>query len=494
MRPSAKARRVSARTVVLLLMLAWVGLIGGLTWYLADSQSRARRDVAQRLAMRASAAVEFASLYVQDIYAREHAQAGQALGAKRVSSQILARVASGLGFGASVLLDHDGRVLQAIPAKPGLVGRIITGPYPHLASAVAGKDAVSNVVPSAAHGVPVVAFAVPFASTSGTRIFSGAYDVSKTPLGAYLSHAIVVPGKRVYLVDASGSLIATSGPRPKAGTTLGQLDKRLVTQSRGHPTGAYDSAHGRQFFVSAAVAGTPWRMIVAVPESQLYSSVDGPSKWLAWVAVASLALAGLVIIMLGSRLLRSRERLAELNGELERLARIDPLTGLKNRRDIEETLVGALSSARRYESSLSVLLIDIDHFKDVNDTRGHQAGDAVLRSTAQTIAQALRTEDAVGRWGGEEFLAVLPHTDARGAVVIAERLRAQVARPGPGRSDPRAAMTVTIGVAEWASGGMDDLISRADHALYAGKDSGRDNVQLAPPEPHREAAAHVYQR
>jgi diguanylate cyclase (GGDEF)-like protein len=107
----------------------------------------------------------------------------------------------------------------------------------------------------------------------------------------------------------------------------------------------------------------------------------------------------------------------------------------------------------------------------------------VLISTGQTIQMALRTEDSVGRWGGEEFLAVLPHTDAEGALVIAERLRAHVARSAPASSDPRMAVTATIGVAVWASGGMDDLISRADHALYAGKTAGRNNVQISIADP-----------
>jgi diguanylate cyclase (GGDEF)-like protein len=146
-------------------------------------------------------------------------------------------------------------------------------------------------------------------------------------------------------------------------------------------------------------------------------------------------------------------------------------------------LTGALSAARRHQSSLAVLLIDIDHFKYINDTQGHQAGDAVLISTGQTIETALRTEDSVGRWGGEEFLAVLPHTDAEGALIIAERLRAHVARSAPAGSDPRMAVTATIGVAVWASGGMDDLISRADHALYAGKTAGRNNVQISIADP-----------
>jgi len=290
-----------------------------------------------------------------------------------------------------------------------------------------------------------------------------------------------VPGFRVYLVDATGHLIASSGPRPRGGVTLDQLEPHLAGLVPNHVSGTYTSARGRQFFVSAVVSGTPWRMVVAVPTAALYSSVNGASQSLAWIALVSLAIAG-GIILIGSRLLRSRRRLATLNGDLHRLARVDSLTGLRNRRDVEETLVSAVSAARRHESTLAVLLIDIDHFKHVNDVLGHQAGDAALIATGQTLQAALRAEDTIGRWGGEEFLAVLPQTDARGALIIAERLRAQVANPGPGRSDPRSVLTVTIGAAVWTAGGVYDLISRADDALYAGKTQGRNNVQLAAAE------------
>jgi diguanylate cyclase (GGDEF)-like protein len=222
--------------------------------------------------------------------------------------------------------------------------------------------------------------------------------------------------------------------------------------------------------------------VVDVPAAGLYRSLNGTSRTLAWIALAGLAVAGLLIIMLGSRLLRSRSRLTALNHDLDRLGRVDSLTGVRNRRDSEEALLGAVSAARRHETALAVLLIDIDHFKDINDRLGHQAGDAALIATAQTMQALLRTEDTIGRWGGEEFLVVLPHTDSEGALSIAERLRAEIAKPGQGDTDPRAALTVTIGIAVWSGGGVDDLISRADAALYNGKNQGRDNVQLAAAE------------
>jgi diguanylate cyclase (GGDEF)-like protein len=480
MEPRTKPRPARSRSaVVLAVALGWIVVMLALAQLLATSQAHARRDVAQRLAARTQAGAEFSSLYVKDLLAREREQAASWLTGRRPARLSLARSSQALGFSAALLVDRGGRVLQAAPAQPDVMGVTITGLDPYLAPALAGRATISNVVQSAI-GLPVVATAVPFATASGRRVLSGTFDVSKSPLGGYMRHVIVVPGHRVYLVDATGNLIASSGPPLSAGETLSQPESRLAQLVRVKRSGTYSSTHGNQFFVTAGIAGTPWRIVVVVPQAQLYISVDGASKWLAWVALAGLAVAGLLINMMGLRLVRSRKRLATLNADLQRLARVDVLTGLSNRRDIEETLIGALSAARRHQSNLAILLIDIDHFKRVNDTRGHQTGDAVLTATGHALEMALRTEDSVGRWGGEEFLAVLPNTDAEGALVIAERLRAHAAKPGPGSADPRDAITVTIGAACWQSGGMDDLISRADHALYAGKSAGRNNVQLSP--------------
>ena len=483
MQPRAKPSPARARGAVMLAVaLGWIVVMLALAELLATSQAHARRDVAQKLALRTQAGAEFSSLYVKDILAREREQAASWLTVRRPARLSLARASEALGFSAALLVDRGGRVLQTAPARPGFMGVAIVGLYPYLAAVIAGRAVVSNVVQSAI-GLSVVATAVPFATASGRRVLSGTFDVSKSPLGGYMRHVIVVPGHRVYMVDATGNLIASSGPPLTAGETLSQPESRLARLVRVEPSGSYSSTDGGQFFVSAGIAGTPWRLVVVVPETQLYISVDGASKWLAWVAFSGLAVAGLLINMMGLRLVLSRKRLATLNADLQRLARVDVLTGLSNRRDIEETLIGALSAARRHQSSLAILLIDIDHFKRVNDTRGHQAGDAVLTATGQALEMALRTEDSVGRWGGEEFLAVLPNTDAQGALIIAERLRAHAAKPGPGSTDPRDAITVTIGAASWQSGGMDALISRADHALYAGKSAGGNTVQLSAANP-----------
>ncbi len=475
---------VRARGVITIIVCAWLGVMVAAAGVLAASQAHARHEAVQRLEARVASGAEFSSLYVNDILARERNQAATWL-TGRATPLGLDRAAGAVGFSASVLLGRRGQVLQAVPSRPGLVGHVITGRYPQLAAALAGRAAVSNVGPEAALGNPVVAFAVPFQTPSGRRVFSGAFNVSRTPLGAYMSHVIVISSRRVYLVDAAGNVIASSGAHLPGRETLGQTNPRLARALATASSGSYASAHGGQVFVSVPVSGTPWRLVAAVSQSQLYASADG-FRWLAWLALAGWAVAGLLIVLLGSRLQRSRERLSRLNSELDRLARVDALTGARNRRDIEERLHAELSATRRHHTSLAVLLIDIDHFKHVNDTQGHQAGDAVLSATVNTIGSMLRAEDSLGRWGGEEFLVVLPQTDADGALAIAERIRAQVARPGSASGDERDTVTVTIGAATWTGGGVDDLISSADHALYAGKAAGRNNVQLASAEPHDE--------
>jgi diguanylate cyclase (GGDEF)-like protein len=167
--------------------------------------------------------------------------------------------------------------------------------------------------------------------------------------------------------------------------------------------------------------------------------------------------------------------------ELERLAFTDPLTGLLNRRRLIELAERELARSRRYGRALSLLMLDIDRFKLVNDRLGHEAGDAALCQVARTCSAMLRAGDLLARWGGEEFVTVLPETDAAGARRLAERLRAAVDGQ-PARQGSRAIpMTVSIGIAELAGedDGIATLVARADEALYAAKRAGRNLVLAA---------------
>lgn len=168
------------------------------------------------------------------------------------------------------------------------------------------------------------------------------------------------------------------------------------------------------------------------------------------------------------------------NRRLEALATTDPLTRVLNRRALRERLITEGDRARRYESSLSLLLIDIDHFKQINDTFGHLAGDSALRELGALLEEAVRTVDIVARYGGEEFVVILPETVTEGGVVFAERLRECVAsRAFDVGTEHPVHLTVSIGVATFPSASVtstEDLFARADEALYRAKSGGRNQV------------------
>jgi diguanylate cyclase (GGDEF)-like protein len=168
--------------------------------------------------------------------------------------------------------------------------------------------------------------------------------------------------------------------------------------------------------------------------------------------------------------LSERKRMEET---LTRLASTDPLTDVYNRGRIEELLRQEIARAGRYGQPFAVLLLDLDYFKKVNDRFGHSVGDTVLKEIAAAVQRQLRETDALGRWGGEEFLVLCPGTGQEEAVAIAERLRRLVEGLAFG-------VTISCGLTEYRHGDtVDVLINRADRALYGAKRDGRNTVRLA---------------
>jgi two-component system, cell cycle response regulator len=173
-----------------------------------------------------------------------------------------------------------------------------------------------------------------------------------------------------------------------------------------------------------------------------------------------------------------REQLLARETRLEQLVFNDELTGLWNRRFLQRRMAAELHAAHRHGHGLSVAMVDVDHFKAVNDHHGHGVGDAVLVAVAERLAAAVRTDDIIGRWGGEEFLAILPRIDTAGAHTAAERIRRCVAEAPVGRE--RIPITVSVGCATLAAErSADALLGRADDALYAAKRGGRNAVVVA---------------
>lgn len=171
--------------------------------------------------------------------------------------------------------------------------------------------------------------------------------------------------------------------------------------------------------------------------------------------------------------------LRDANSRLAEAARVDPLTGVLNRRGFTEEAEAEIARMARSGEGFSIVLSDVDHFKGFNDEYGHVCGDHVLKRVAKVLAQRTRDIDEIGRWGGEEFILLLPRTDAEGAAVLAEKLRDRVATTVYKFRGERMKLTMTFGVSAFRHGDtLDSCIARADTALYHGKKNGRDRVMI----------------
>ena len=261
---------------------------------------------------------------------------------------------------------------------------------------------------------------------------------------------------------------------------------------------------GRLFLAQAVVTTTAWSLLLGSTPTELtfetaaygtilpiFALVIAPTEQRRWW---SLAVVGVVLVPAAAGLLPGHPELfAQLLTVLAvhglalatldlyanraategRMAAFDPLTGLFNRRPALLRLTAALRSVGAGGPPASVLVVDLDHFKDLNDTLGHEAGDDALRGVATALTSLVRRDDVVCRWGGEEFLVLLPETDGQAAERRAERLRAGIAATG---------VTASVGVAEVRTADtVTSWVGRADRAMYAAKEQGRDRVVTAPP-------------
>ncbi len=229
------------------------------------------------------------------------------------------------------------------------------------------------------------------------------------------------------------------------------------------------------------------------PQGVVYKgSGDPDDKW--WYRIAMIAVGTLLLVsLLLAHYMRLNRRLrheATLRQEVEavlrkqqdelvRLANTDPLTGVWNRLKFESEASHEIARAERYDLPLSLIFLDLDYFKNVNDRYGHATGDATLREMCERIRGSLRESDLLCRWGGEEFLVLAPHADLDRAVLLAEKLRQAVeARPGM-HGQP---MSISLGVVSRESGdSLEDLVRKADVALYRAKSRGRNRVETYRP-------------
>jgi diguanylate cyclase (GGDEF)-like protein len=242
---------------------------------------------------------------------------------------------------------------------------------------------------------------------------------------------------------------------------------------RDGPSGAIPMATGAVFAVGSALMAT--RGALAMLSMQPANAVVFPS---APLAVLPFAMFGVLpVLSTVGFLLMCTER---SQAELHRAAHMDYLTGICNRRAIEDLARRAIAAARRHGMPMAMMIVDVDHFKRINDQYGHECGDMALVEAVRRLREGVRAEDLVGRLGGEEFVAVMPNTDGVAALAAAERVRAAFAESPMQIDGQEIPVTITAGVAVLAPEDQQfsHLLRRADRAMYAGKNAGRNQVML----------------
>ncbi|OWW22455.1 hypothetical protein AYR66_26110 [Noviherbaspirillum denitrificans] len=249
-----------------------------------------------------------------------------------------------------------------------------------------------------------------------------------------------------------------------------------------------DGGNGVRFFVrSRPVEGSGWNISVFIPLSE----VEARAWRVAFSTSGAIGLILMTLMMLAQAHARAEEResarqalekkhseLQALSEELRAASITDPLTGAYNRRFFFESVPKIVSTANRHHVPLSIVTIDVDHFKRINDMYGHPAGDKVLQALTVLCKESLRESDVFCRFGGEEFIMALPNTDAEAAAQVAERLRVRVSAHAVEIKGMPGGITVSCGVSQYREGeqGIEAALRRADDALYVAKNEGRNRV------------------
>jgi len=435
----------------------------------------------------AFARVDLALRVAGDEYRRESAASGidpAALGV--VAAKVRAAQSD---IDALRIFDATGRVVATsevpdaqAPVDAGSGVRELIG---RMASDPTAKVVLAGPFGSPAGGWPMIVVAHRLDRPDGGYAGVVTADIALDRIAGLLGAAWSGPRGEASLYSPAFALLArfpTAGQQAQPGAPASAELARHAAEGLAAgtfvETSAIDGRERRVAFQRLAAHGLVATVARVRSEQLAHFRHDAVLTVVESVALAVLAIGMAIMIQ------RSWQRQERASRELERLARTDALTGLANRRRFFELAETELARAGRYGSPLSVLMIDIDHFKDVNDACGHATGDLVLRQLAGTCRTVLRQVDTVGRVGGEEFAVLLPETSLAGAVEVADRLRSAVqsARVPREEGEP-IAITVSVGVATSAPGkSVDDLMSQSDTALYEAKRTGRNRV-LAWQEP-----------
>ena len=281
--------------------------------------------------------------------------------------------------------------------------------------------------------------------------------------------------RSVYFVDNFGRLVLTGadgGPQgSRVGQTLGELDsmKSLVSQLPKPHSGSYEySVQGQGHFLNVRfIPELNWYLFVDKREDGALSEI----RQSLYLNLLICLLVTLIVLMLLNRVIKRYQ------GKIQAQATLDSLTELPNRRGFDLLAAQAMHEAQREPKPLTALLLDLDHFKVLNDTYGHLAGDQVLIGFARDLESCLRHSDIVCRWGGEEFIVLLKDTDGETGLMIAEKIRHHVEHQRYAYNGHALQLTVSIGLTTLQPDEtLHTLLSRADHAMYRAKQSGRNRT------------------
>ncbi|MHC8352480.1 sensor domain-containing diguanylate cyclase [Pseudomonas sp. RT4P38] len=286
--------------------------------------------------------------------------------------------------------------------------------------------------------------------------------------------------RSVYFVDTFGRLVLTGaegGPEgARIGRTLGELDsmKGLVSQLPKPHSGTYEySVRGQGHFLNVRfIPELNWYLFVEKREDGALSEI----RQSLYLNLLICLIVTLIVLILLNR------EIKRYQGKIQAQAILDSLTELPNRRGFDLLAAQAMHEAQREPKPLTALLLDLDHFKALNDTYGHLAGDQVLIGFARDLESCLRHSDIVCRWGGEEFIVLLKDTDGETGLMIAEKIRQHVEQQRYAYNDKALQLTVSIGVTTLQTDDtLHTLLSRADHAMYRAKQAGRNRTCVEMP-------------
>jgi diguanylate cyclase (GGDEF)-like protein len=319
-------------------------------------------------------------------------------------------------------------------------------------------------------------------SVVGAALLGKSLDAFKADLSGF--------NRSYFLVDGDGMVMATNrqelalralwpvaAASTRAGQTAATPAPPMAQREISDATWIY--VGGQRHYVRRRFADhSRWSLILLMPDSRIYAS-----RFLGIIITLLVSIMMMIYLYGTERLIRdrveleSRLNLADVARSLQLQATTDPLTGLFNRLKFNEALGNELARSKRHRTPLSLMLYDVDHFKAINDSHGHQVGDAVLTQISQWVLQHIRPSDLLARWGGEEFIILAPGSDGPMAYQAAERLRTamqQVAFANVGT------LSCSFGVSYYQDGDTaESMLSRADAALYRAKIGGRNRVELA---------------